>query len=66
MSALKTAMEGDDLAAISSAVDRVNEVMQQVGSAMYANATPEADQASSAGADEDIVEGEVIDEDEQK
>ena len=66
VSALKSALEGADTAAINSAVDRVNEVMQQVGSAMYANVQPEEGTTSSDNSDEDIVEGEVIEEDEQK
>jgi molecular chaperone DnaK len=64
---LKSVLEGEDLDAIKQKTDRLNEVSQQVGAAMYANAAPAEDADSAAGDnDEDIVEGEVVDEEEKK
>jgi len=58
---LKTALAGTDSDAIKSASERVATLSQQIGAAMYQNASTEP-QADSSD-DEDIVEGEVIDED---
>ena len=58
---LKTALAGSDTDAIKSASERVSNVSQQIGAAMYASASAEPEANSSD--DEDIVEGEVIDED---
>ena len=58
---LKTALAGSDIDAIKSASERVSNVSQQIGAAMYANSSAEPEANSSD--DEDIVEGEVIDED---
>ena len=65
LSELKQALEGEDVSAINAAVDRLNTVMQAAAAALYANAQaePTADAAGADNADEDIVEGEVIDED---
>ncbi|MEY3697150.1 MAG: hypothetical protein RJA41_800 [Actinomycetota bacterium] len=58
---LKTALAGTDIDAIKSASERVANLSQQIGAAMYANSSAEPRENSSE--DEDIVEGEVIDED---
>ena len=58
---LKTALAGSDTDAIKSASERVSNVSQQIGAAMYASASAEPEANSSD--DEEIVEGEVIDED---
>ncbi len=70
---LKKALQGSDVEAIKSAVDKVATASQALGSAMYAaaggagadpNFGPD-DTAADAG-DDDIVDAEVVDEDEQK
>jgi len=62
---LKAALAADDTAAIKAGIDRVSAKSQEVGAAMYAAGAEAASDggASDTGADEDIVEGEVIDED---
>ena len=61
---LKAALAADDAAGIKAGIDRVSSKSQEIGAAMYASAEPTEDAGSSAGSDdEDIVEGEVIDED---
>ncbi|HEX6387621.1 MAG TPA: molecular chaperone DnaK [Anaerolineae bacterium] len=60
--AVKSAIEGGDTAAIHSAVDRLQAVMQEAGAAMYAQqaadgaSTPE--EGGSPDSDEDVIEGE--------
>jgi len=58
---LKSALAGTEIEPIKSASERVATLSQQVGAAMYANTSAEHQEQSSE--DEDIVEGEVIDED---
>ena len=62
---LKAALAADDTAAIKAGIDRVSAKSQEVGAAMYAAGAEAASDGggSDTGADEDIVEGEVIDED---
>ncbi|WP_404850607.1 molecular chaperone DnaK [Dietzia kunjamensis] len=66
----KTALEGSDVDAIKSAVEKVNTEAQAVGQAIYeasAAEGAEAGDASGAGAaDDDVVDAEVVDEDETK
>ncbi|MEY2634697.1 MAG: molecular chaperone DnaK, partial [Actinomycetota bacterium] len=63
---LKTAVANDDDAAIKAGIERVSTLSQEIGAAMYAsNAADESGQGETSD-DEDIVEGEVIDEDEKK
>ncbi|UVE96691.1 molecular chaperone DnaK [Dietzia sp. B32] len=66
----KTALEGTDVDAIKSAVEKVNTEAQAVGQAIYeasAAEGAEAGDASGAGsADDDVVDAEVVDEDESK
>ena len=59
---LKSALAADDVAAIKAGIDRVSSKSQEVGAAMYA-ANAATEEPSAGSADEDIVEGEVIDED---
>ena len=64
---LKTALEGTDTEAIKSASEKLSAASQALGAAMYqADAAAGADAGSAeagANADDDIVEGEVVDED---
>ncbi|RRJ86636.1 molecular chaperone DnaK [Gulosibacter macacae] len=73
--ALKTALAGDDDAAVKTALDKLNESQQQLGQAIYAASQAEGDAAApqapteDAGSndDDDIVDAEVVeDEDEDK
>lgn len=76
LSDLKQALEGTDTAAIRSATERVTEVSQKMGSAIYQNAEQssagaagatgeEATATSSGEADENVVDAEVVDEDDE-
>jgi len=62
--ALKTALAGDDEAAVKVAADKLAESQQQIGEALYAqSATASAgtgDEAPTVGNDEDIVDAEVV------
>jgi molecular chaperone DnaK len=76
---LKTALEGEDMAAIRDRTDAVAQSSQKLGAAMYANAQQsEAGGAAGAGApgsagaagpdgststDDDVVDAEIVDED---
>ena len=67
---LKKAREGTDVSAIKTAVEKVATASQALGAALYqqqasagGSEQPAGDQP---GSDEDVVEGEIIDEDEQK
>ena len=57
---LKSALEGTDIEAIRSASEKLAAASQALGAAMYAASDAAAGGASNA--DDDIVEGEVIDE----
>ncbi|MEX1079985.1 MAG: molecular chaperone DnaK [Homoserinimonas sp.] len=64
--ALKSALAGDDDAAVKTALDKLNESQQKLGEEIYAQA--QADEATAgepteeaAGSDEDIVDAEVVD-----
>lgn len=66
---LKKALEGDDVAAIKSATEKLATTSQTLGAAMYANAQPESgpDAATPTGeagqtGDEEVVEAEIVDE----
>lgn len=74
VSELKQALEGTDTAAIKSATERVAEVSQKMGSAIYQSA--EQGEAGAAGgaagaetpgaeSDDNVVDAEVVDEDDQ-
>ncbi len=62
---LKTALEGDDIAAITAAATAVATSSQSMGAAMYANADSSQEPMSSAGTDgedDGIVDAEIVDE----
>ncbi|TQL46729.1 molecular chaperone DnaK [Homoserinimonas aerilata] len=66
--ALKTALAGDDEAAVKTALDKLSESQQKIGEEIYAAAQAEDAAApageqpdATAGADEDIVDAEVVD-----
>jgi molecular chaperone DnaK len=68
------ALKGNDIAAIKSAVEKLATESQAMGSAMYANASPEAgaDGGAAGGAQdtpadgaEDVVDAEIVDEDDK-
>lgn len=72
--ALKTALAGDDDAAVKSALDKLNTSQTKLGEAIYAAA--QAEQAAEAptadapagdqAADDDIVDAEVVDDEDDK
>lgn len=69
---VKEALQGEDIAAVKSALDELNEVSQRIGQEIYqANAAKEAagdanNQGSAdSGSDDDVVEAEVVDDEEQ-
>ncbi|MCT1639168.1 MULTISPECIES: molecular chaperone DnaK [Dietzia] len=63
----KTALEGSDVDAIKSAVEKVNTEAQAVGQAIYEASAAEGAEAGDAttgdAADDDVVDAEVVDED---
>ncbi|MBN9239383.1 MAG: molecular chaperone DnaK [Micrococcales bacterium 70-64] len=68
--ALKTALAGDDEAAVKTAFDKLTESQQKLGQAIYSAqqepAAPEGDApAEEQGSDEDIVDAEVVDDEEE-
>ena len=62
---VKKALEGDDDAAVKSALEKLQASRSKLGEALYAAAQAEASESKPA-ADEDVVDAEVIDEDEKK
>ncbi len=62
----KTALEGTDVDAIKSAVEKVNTEAQAVGQAIYEASAAEGAEAGegAASSDDDVVDAEVVDEDE--
>ena len=66
----KTALEGSDVDAIKSAVEKVNTEAQAVGQAIYEASAAEGAEAGDAttggAADDDVVDAEVVDEDDTK
>ncbi len=68
--ALKTALAGDDEAAVKTAFDKLTESQQKLGQAIYSAqqepTAPEGDApAEEQGSDEDIVDAEVVDDEEE-
>ncbi|BDZ48213.1 chaperone protein DnaK [Frondihabitans sucicola] len=70
---LKSALAGDDEAAIKPAVDKLTESQQKIGQALYAAdqasasaPTEEAPEGAPAADDEDIVDAEVVDDEDDK
>lgn len=61
---LKKALEGDDLEAIKSAVEKVGTASQALGAALYANSQAEGEDA--APADDDVIDAEIVDEGDNK
>ena len=63
--ALKTALAGDDDAAVKSAFDTLNASQTKLGEAIYnasqTEPTPSADQEDGATSDEDVVDAEIVD-----
>ncbi len=71
--ALKSALAGDDDAAVKTAFDKLNESQTKLGQAIYASAqqeqaAPPADGAEqpASDSDDDVVDAEVVDEDEPR
>jgi molecular chaperone DnaK len=73
--ALKTALAGDDDAAVKTAFDRLNESQTKLGQAIYAQQQEQPAPAGGAtgdqpgdatGSDEDIVDAEVVDDEEPR
>ncbi|MFD1720552.1 molecular chaperone DnaK [Amnibacterium endophyticum] len=72
--ALKSALAGDDDAAVKTAFDKLNESQTKLGQAIYAQSqqepgAPEGDQptaSESSADDEDVVDAEVVDEDDKR
>jgi molecular chaperone DnaK len=65
--ALKTALAGDDEAAVKVAADKLGESQQKIGEALYAQSETasagtgdEAPEANTGNSDEDIVDAEVV------
>lgn len=68
--ALKTALAGDDDAAVKTAFDKLSESQQKLGEAIYsapeAQPTEAEEPAAAASSDEDIVDAEVVDDEDDK
>ena len=68
--ALKTALAGDDEAAVKTAFDKLSESQQQLGQAIYSAGQQPSEEApaeepAAEGSDEDIVDAEVVDEEDE-
>jgi molecular chaperone DnaK len=65
---LKKALEGTDVSAIKSAVEKVATASQALGAALYQQqaSAPTGDAGQAKADDEDVVDAEIIDEDENK
>ncbi|WP_284576988.1 molecular chaperone DnaK [Streptomyces sp. 2P-4] len=71
---LKEKLKGEDTAEIRTATEKVAAVSQKLGQAIYADAQAaqaaggagEAGQAKAGGADDDVVDAEIVDEDKPK
>ncbi|MFJ4775984.1 molecular chaperone DnaK [Streptomyces sp. NPDC088762] len=82
VSEVKESLKGEDTAAIRTATQRASEAAQKIGSALYAQAAREGDAGatagdggpggpggpggSAAGADEEVVDAEIVDDDARK
>ena len=58
--ALKTALAGEEIDAVKSALEKLNESQQKLGEAIYA-AQPAEGEAAAEGNAEDVVDAEVVD-----
>ncbi|UYN82982.1 MAG: molecular chaperone DnaK [Microcella sp.] len=67
--ALKTALAGDDDAAVKSAFDTLNASQTKLGEAIYnasqTEPTPSADQEDGSSSDEDVVDAEIVDDEDE-
>lgn len=72
---LKKSLEGDDINAVRTAQDKLNEVGQKIGQALYVSEQagpaagsgfPGASAGSQPKADDDIVDAEIVDDEENK
>ncbi|HEX4980539.1 MAG TPA: molecular chaperone DnaK [Ilumatobacteraceae bacterium] len=69
--ALKSALAGEDDAAVKTAFDKLNESQGKIGEAIYAksqadaSAAPEAGAEQPASSDEDVVDAEVVDDEDE-
>ena len=68
---LKKALEGTDVEAVKSAQEKLNNVAQKIGEALYAAdqaaaSAPAPEQPASTGQDEDIVDAEIVDDEDSK
>ncbi|UTT63431.1 molecular chaperone DnaK [Microcella humidisoli] len=68
--ALKTALAGDDDAAVKTAFDALNASQTKLGEAIYAASqmepTPSDDQETPVSNDEDVVDAEIVDDEDDK
>ncbi len=64
--AVKAALAGDDIEAVKSAVEKLNESQQKLGEAIYAATPAEGEESAAEATGEDVVDAEVVDEDEEK
>ncbi len=68
--ALKTALAGDDDAAVKTAFDTLNVSQTKLGEAIYAASqmepTPSEDQETPASKDDDVVDAEIVDDEDEK
>ncbi|MFM2353936.1 MAG: molecular chaperone DnaK [Actinomycetota bacterium] len=68
--ALKTALAGDDDAAVKTAFDTLNVSQTKLGEAIYAASqmepTPSDDQETPASKDDDVVDAEIVDDEDDK
>ncbi|MFE7528244.1 molecular chaperone DnaK [Kitasatospora sp. NPDC057542] len=66
---LKDELKGQDAAAIRTASEKLAQVSQKLGQAVYAQATPGAPSGGAGGPqadDQEVVDAEIVDEDERK
>ncbi len=68
--ALKTALQGEDEAAIKSAFDKLNESQTKLGEAIYQASTEAAEGPSptsgTTASDEDVVDAEIVDDEDER
>ena len=63
--ALKTALAGEEIDAVKSALEKLNESQQKLGEAIYA-AQPAEGEAAAEGNAEDVVDAEVVDDENEE
>ncbi|CAB4330438.1 MAG: molecular chaperone DnaK [Actinobacteria bacterium] len=64
LTALKEALQGEDIEKIKNLIEQVATTSQSLGAALYANAEQEA--AAAADVEDDVVDAEIVEEAEQK